>query len=136
MAFNGSLLKLGGADFPLKYIYKESYKITPNRRQDLDPKRTESGKLKRNTLSHYVTTIQFQTKPMWNNEFAQMMSFIRSHYSNEKEKKFSITYYSPDTNDYETGDFYLPDVEISMDMVDTDKKKIFYLSTTIEFIEY
>jgi len=136
MAFNGSLLSLGGSNFPLKYVFKESYKVTPNRRQDLDPKRVESGKLKRNTLEHTVTTIQFQTKPMWNDEFDSLMSFIRSKYTNSLEKKLNITYFSPDTGGYKSGEFYMPDVEINIDMVDTSKKKILYLSTTLEFIEY
>lgn len=136
MAFNGDLLKFGNDTFPLKYVFKESYKVTPNRRQDLDPYRDGNGVLRRNTLSHTATTIQFQTRPMWNDEFEQLMSFLRSHYNNSREKKLSITYYSPDINSYKTGDFHVPDVEMTMDLVDTSNKKIFYLSTTLEFIEY
>lgn len=136
MAFNGSLLKFSGDNFPLKYVFKESYKVTPNRRQDLDPYRDGNGYLHRNTLSHTATTIQFQTKPMWNDQFEQMMNFIRSHYTNTQEKKLQITYYSPDINSYKTGNFYVPDVEYVMDLVDTVKNRILYLSTTLEFIEY
>ena len=136
MAFSGYLLKLGGSTFPLEYIYKESYKVTPNRRQDLDPKRDETGKLHRNTLEHTATTISLQTKPMWNNDMASLMSFIRGSYSNSLEKKVSVTYFSPDTNSYHSGEFYVPDIEFTIDMVDTKKNKILYLSTTIEFIEY
>lgn len=136
MAFNGSLLKFSGDNFPLKYVFKESYKVTPNRRQDLDPYRDANGYLHRNTLSHTATTIQFQTKPMWNDQFEQMMNFIRGHYTNTQEKKLQITYYSPDINSYKTGNFYVPDVEYVMDLVDTVKNRILYLSTTLEFIEY
>ena len=136
MAFNGSLLKSGDDEFPLTHIYKESYKVTPNRRQDLDPYRDANGKLHRNTLSHTATTITFETKPMWNNQFETVMSWLRSHYSNSSEKKIPLTYYSPDTNSYKTGNFYVPDVEMNMDLVDTVNHKIFYLSTTLEFIEY
>lgn len=136
MAFNGSLLKFSGDNFPLKYVFKESYKVTPNRRQDLDPYRDGNGYLHRNTLPHTATTIQFQTKPMWNDQFEQMMNFIRSHYTNTQEKKLQITYYSPDINSYKTGNFYVPDVEYVMDLVDTVKNRILYLSTTLEFIEY
>lgn len=136
MAFNGSLIKLSGDNFPLQYVFKESYKVTPNRRQDLDPYRDANGLLHRNTLSHTATTITFQTKPMWNDEFDTMMSFIRTRYTNSLEKKLHITYFSPDINDYKTGYFYVPDVEYNMDLVDTTRRKIFYLSTTLEFIEY
>ena len=136
MAFNGYLLKISGDKFPLKYVYKESYKVTPNRRQDLDPKRDETGKLHRNTLSHTATTIELQTKPMWNNQMASLMSFIRSRYTNSSEKKVSLEYYSPDTNSYKTGNFYVPDLEFNMNYVDTTNNKILYNSMTIEFIEY
>ena len=81
MAFDGTLLKISGDTFPLKYVYKESYKITPNRVQDLDPTRDSNGKLKRNPVSHTATTITFTTKPMWNDDFDDMMSFIRSRYT-------------------------------------------------------
>ena len=136
MAFSGYLLSLGGSNLPLKYIYKESYKVTPNRRQDLDPKRDEEGKLHRNTLSHTATTISFQTKPMWNDEMASLMSLIRGSYSNTLEKKVNVTYFSPDTNSYHSGTFYIPDIEFTIDMVDTKENRILYLSTTIELIEY
>lgn len=136
MSFNGYLLKSGDDNFPLQYVYKESYKITPNRRQDLDPYRDANGKLHRNTLSHTASTIQLQTKPMWNDEFDTLMSWIRSHYSNSQEKKIPFSYYCPDTNSYSSGDFYVPDIEMTMDRVDTTHNKIFYLSATIEFIEY
>lgn len=136
MAFNGYLIKSGDDTFPLRYVYKESYKVTPNRRQDLDPYRDANGKLHRNTLSHTASTIEFQTRPMWNNEFEAVMSWLRSHYSNSQEKKISLTYYCPDINGYKTGNFYVPDIEMTMDLVDTVHNKIFYLSTTLEFIEY
>ena len=136
MAFTGYLLKSGNDVFPLQYVYKESYKVTPNRRQDLDPYRDANGKLHRNTLAHTATTIEFQTKPMWNNQFETVMSWLRSHYSDSQEKKIALSYYCPDINDYKTGNFYVPDIEMTMDLVDTVNNKIFYMSTTIEFIEY
>ena len=136
MAFNGSLISLGGSNFPLKYVFKESYKVTPNRRQDLDPYRDANGNLHRNVLSHTATTISFQTKPMWNEDLAEMMAFIRNRYTNQAEKKLSITYYCPDLDSYKTGNFYVPDIEFTMDYVDVSGKRIRYMSSTIEFIEY
>ena len=65
-----------------------------------------------------------------------LMRFIRDSYSNSLEKKVSVNYFSPDTNSYETGNFYVPDVEFNINMVDTTNNKILYASTTIEFIEY
>ena len=136
MAFTGSLLKSGNVEFPVQHIYKESNKLVPNRRQDLDPYRDTNGKLHRNTLSHTASTIEFQTKPMWNNEFETVMAWLRNHYSIASEKKISLTYYCPDTNSYSTGNFYVPDIEITMNYVDTVNNNILYESSTLEFIEY
>lgn len=136
MAFNGYLLKMGADEFPLSFVYKNTYKITPNRRQDLDPTRNANGVLERNVLEHMPSTISFMAKPMYNKELAEMMSFIRSHYSVEKEKKVVLTYYCPDIDEYKTGEFYVPDIEYPIDMVDTENKIILYREFPLEFIEY
>ncbi len=135
MAFNGSLLTFGGTKVPLKYIKADSYKVVPNRRQDLDPYRDANGNLHRNTLSHTATTISFETKPMWNSDFATFMALLRNNYSNTLEKKISVTYYCPDLDSYKTGTFYVPDVEYSIYMI-KDGTKILYNPVTIELIEY
>jgi hypothetical protein len=82
------------------------------------------------------STISFQTKPMYNDDLEKMMSFIRSHYSVEKEKKLVLEYYCPDTNGYKTGEFYVPDISFPIDMVDVEKKRILYREFQLEFIEY
>jgi hypothetical protein len=136
MAFNGSLLKFSGDNFPLKYVFKESYKVTPNRRQDLDPYRNANGKLIRNTLSHKPTTISFATVPMWNTDMAKFMKLIRDSYTVSKERKLYVNYFSPDTNGYDSGWFYVPDVEYEIDLVNERTDRLLYYPTTIEFIEY
>lgn len=136
MAFNGYLLKMGGDIFPLSFVYKESYKVTPNRRQDLDSGRNANGVLQRNVLDHMPSTISFQTKPMHNDDLDEMMSFIRSHYAVEKEKKVILEYFCPDINGYKTGEFYVPDIEYVINRVDLKKNKIFYNGFQLEFIEY
>lgn len=136
MAFNGYLLKMGADIFPLSFVYKESYKVSPNRRQDLDSGRNANGVLERNVLDHMPSTISFQTKPMWNNELDEMMSFIRGHYSVEKEKKVLLEYFCPDINGYKTGEFYVTDIEYPINMVDLDNNRILYNGFSLEFIEY
>lgn len=136
MAFNGYLLKMGADIFPLSFVYKESYKVTPNRRQDIDSGRNANGVLERNVLDHAPSTISFQTKPMWNNDLEEMMSFIRSHYSVEKEKKVVLEYFCPDINGYKVGEFYVPDIEYPINMVDLEQNRILYNGFTLDFIEY
>ena len=136
MAFNGYLLKMGADIFPLSFVYKESYKVAPNRRQDLDSGRNANGVLERTVLEHMPSTISFQAKPMYNKDLNAMMSFIRSHYSVEKEKKVVLEYYCPDIDDYKTGEFYMPDIEFVINMVDLEDNRILYNGFQLEFIEY
>jgi hypothetical protein len=136
MSYNGYLLKMGADVFPLSFVYANSYTVTPNRRQDLDSARNADGVLERNVLEHTATTISFQTKPMWNSEMNQMMTFIRNHYSVELEKKISMEYYCPDLDDYKTGEFYIPDIAFSINMVDNEHNRILYNGFQLEFIEY
>ena len=141
MAFSNYLIKIGEnasslTKIPLKYIQAKSYKVTPNRRQDLDPYRDANGQLHRNTLSHKPSTITFSTTPMWNDDMAALMSLIRSSYAIAKERKVYLDYFCPDTNGYNTGWFYVPDIEYNIDLVDTKKSRLFYYPSTIEFIEY
>ena len=136
MAFNGYLLKMGADVFPLSFVYKSSYTVTPNRRQDVSSTRNANGVLERTVLDHMPSTISFQTKPMYNEELEQMMSFIREHYSVEKEKRIVMEYFCPDINNYKTGEFYVPDIAFPIDMVDVKNKRILYREFQLEFIEY
>ena len=136
MAFDGNLIYLGSGNtpLPLSFIKVQSYKITPNRRQDLDSTRNANGKLQRTVLDHYATTVEFQTIPMDNATKNAFMNLMRSNYSSEKEKKMHMRYYCPDTDSYKEGDFYVPDVEFPM--LHIFGTNIQYDSLTWEFIEY
>lgn len=136
MAYNGYLIKMGVDVFPLSFVFANSYSITPNRRQDVDSTRNANGILERNVLDHMPSTISFETKPMDNIKLNEMMSFIRSHYSVEKEKKIVLEYYCPDIDDYKTGEFYVPDITYPINMVDNNTNTILYNSFALEFIEY
>lgn len=136
MAFDGNLIKMGSGatPLPLSYIKVQSYKVVPNRRQDLDSTRNANGVLLRTVLDHYATTVEFATVPMDNEQMATFMSLLRSKYSIEKEKKIHLTYYCPDTDSYKSGDFYVPDIEFPIIYI--DGTTIQYDSVTLEFIEY
>lgn len=136
MAFEGYLLKMGAEVFPLSFVYKESYEITPNRRQDLNSTRNANGVLQRNVLAHRPSTISLSTKPMNNVELAKMMELITRNFVAENERKIELTYYCPDINGYKTGNFYMPDITFPINLVDIENNTILYNSFTLEFIEY
>lgn len=136
MAFDGYLLKVGAEIFPLSFVFKESYEVTPNRRQDLNSTRNANGILQRNVLAHRPSTISLSTKPMDNTELEKMMELITRNFVAENERKVKLTYYCPDINSYKTGYFYIPDITFPINLVDVENKTILYNSFTLEFIEY
>lgn len=138
MAFNGTLMMFGADVFPTKFIQAESYTITPQRRLDLDSGvNNANGVLQRNVLDHTPTTISFSVRDgLWNDENAELWAFIQNHYINAAEQKVTVNYYSPKTDSYETGDFYIPDIEFPIYFVDSANQRIQYRSYTIELIEY
>ena len=137
MAFSGNLLALGGTPFPMKWIEFDTYKVTPNRRQDLDPFRDANGLLHRNVVGHAPTTIDFELRSMYNKDVAAAMAFIKSKYESYEEKRLQITYYDPENDNYNTGTFYLDsNIEFPIKHIDVRRSLIKYDNINISFVEY
>lgn len=139
MAFNGYLIMLGGPQgtvLPLKYMRYETYKITPNQRMDYNSTRDSSGVLHRTALAHTASKIEFNTPRMSNKDVDAMMRLIRNRWISSAERKLTLYYYDPETNDYKSGTFYMPDIDFTITNVDTAKNRIMYAETRIAFIEY
>lgn len=137
MAYNGYLLKIGGpagSEFPMEYVQAETYKITPNQRQDMDPTRDTSGVLHRNVVAHRPSKIEFNTRKLYNTDVEIIMSLLRQNYINEAEKKLVLQYYVPDLNSYQTGNFYIPDIDFNI--ISIADNKIRYDAIRFAFIEY
>ena len=139
MAFNGYLLKLGGASgtvFPMKYIKVEGYDATPNQRMESEAKRAITGELHRTTVAHTATKIEFNTPNMTNVDVAEMMRLFRSKWTSVAERKLKLQYYDSETDSYKTGDFYMPDIKFPIQRIDLENNLIYYGETRIAFIEY
>ena len=131
--FNGSLFSSGGERFPLSYIYKETYKVS-RKIMDLDSFRNANGVLERNVLDHTSTVITFDTKPMSNTHYAEMMGWFRRHYSVPRERKISLVYYDFEYDDYFSGWFYMADPETPVHHV--WGREALALQTQIKLVEY
>ena len=140
MAFNGKLIELKtGAnyvEFPLKYVKAESYKVTPNQRMESSAKRSASGVLTRNTVSHTASKIDLNTTPLTNSDVSAINTLFSNAYSDSLERKLDLRYYNPSTDSYYTGTFYIPDIDYNILSVDLTKNEIKYDSVRIAFIEY
>lgn len=134
MAYSGWLIKIGNSTALHQYIAAQTYKVTKHI-QDLDPYRDANGKLHRNALSHVSYTVTFDTRSINNTQMEEIMSVIRSNFSNAAERKIdNFTFYLPETNDYVTAPVYLPDIDFKINLADSSIVK--YEPTTFEFIGY
>ena len=138
MAYAGYLIKVGGSSgtaLPMKYVQIGSYSITPNQRMESEAKRAVSGVLHRATVSHTASKIEINTPPLTNAEVVAMMTLFSNAWSNALERKLTLYYYDMETDAYKTGDFYMPDIQFSIDHIEPGNV-IVYNSIRIAFIEY
>ncbi len=134
--FQGYLIKLGADIFPHQYMEYNTYKITPNRRLDLDSARNANGVLSRYVLEHTATTLQFELRQLEGKDQEIVVDFIHNHLANVAEKKVVATYWSPDIHMYKQGEMYIPDVDWTPFKIDAKTNQIWYKKTTVKFIEY
>ena len=132
--YDGYLIKMGDSVFPNAYILEKSYKVSPNKRQDLDPFRDANGVLHRNVVNHRPSTVQFQIRRPTSVTMNVINSILQGAFINEAERKLILTYYCPDLDTYQSGEFYVPNPEYTIDYIYNDV--VYYDYFTMEFIEY
>lgn len=138
MAFSGYLIKMKNGndvvELPLSYVKAESYSATPNQRLESSAARSTTGYLKRTTCDHTATKIEINTIPMTNTQWKTLWDLIKGKFSNLKQRNITLEYYDNESDSYQTGDFYMPDIEYPILRVDGNT--IYYDSIRLAFIEY
>lgn len=135
MSYNGYLIKVGTYEISMKrFIAAESYQVTRNV-QDLDSYRDANGVLHRNALEHAPIKVEFTTPAMLTNtEVAELMGAIRNQSTNTVERKYNVSVYVPELDDYVTQDMYMPDPQFQI--YGSYDNKLTYKATRIAFIGY
>ena len=140
MAFNGKLIELktngSWVNFPIKYIKAESYKVTPDQRMESEANRSADGYLKRTTVDHTASKIDFTTTNLTNTDVKRINDMRTAAFTNAKQRKVDVRYYNPDTDSYNTGTFYMPDVDYEINRVDLQTNTVHYNPIRFAFIEY
>lgn len=142
MAYNSTfgLVQLLGtnsnAKFPINLIRYETYKVTPNQNQDLDSTVDTTGNLHRYPLDHTRTKIEFNMPITTGDVVTQVMDLLSSYWNKPTERKVHLRYFNPLTNGYQTGYFYIPDIDFTIMNIDEANGIIKYTETRIAFIEY
>lgn len=131
--YSGFLLKIGNEIFNMKYIKEKTYKGYVSV-QDLDSYRDANGLLHREALSHVPIKCEFETIPLNNEQYEQIMDMIRRNYINELERKVTITAFILEYNGYVTQDAYMAEPQ---PQIQTIKDNIIqYAPLRIAFIGY
>lgn len=134
--FKGYLLKFGNAVFPQKYL-AQSPTFTPNQRTEAEAYRDVNNDLHRVTINNHKTKIEFSTIPnITLEQKIEIENAMRSGLINEVERKYSITYWNDDINDYKSGVFYISDISYNIVRVDTKRNTIVYDAVSYSLIEY
>lgn len=135
--YNGTLLIFGGeggTPLPKTYIRVESYKATPDQRQDLNSYVDANGYLHRNALPHTRTKVEWETPYLTNTQVAQMNEIFRNAMTNTTERKVTVYYYDNETDSYTSGEFYMPDAQYTI--YNADDRRILYAPIRFALIEY
>lgn len=136
MAFSGYLLKSGNDIFPHKYIQLASWNTTPNQREEIKAYRDDNTRnLTRVTAAGRKTAIQFKTRPHLHlAEKEEIQNFFYNHETDHDERKIQLTFWNDESNTYETGYFYRPNMQFVIEQIsDAD---IVYAEFTFDLVEY
>ena len=148
MAFAGYLLKYSYTSgsrtidviFPHNYIQLESWKSTPNQREEIRAYRDENTRnLTRVTASGKKSIFSFKTRP--NLHLAEKQAIQTFFTQGEirtggdaNERKIKLTFWNEETNDYQTGWFYRPNMEFPI--IKITNSDIIYGALDFSFVEY
>ena len=140
MAYSGYLIKLKGGtaeNLPLKYVALESYSCTPDQRMESKATRATTGVLRRTTVAHKPTKIEFETPAMMTNkDVAALNTLIQEHYTDALQRKLTIEYYDMETDTYRDATCYMPDVQYKIVRIDKATNLVYYDKIRYAFIEY
>ena len=133
--YKGYLMKFNDTVFPNSYMLE--YSSTPDQRMDVSAERDNRGNLHRSTLPAGKTSIKFTTHIMSLSEKIAMQNIIMNAINSNgifEERKCLVEYWNDETNDYDTGWFYVPDIEYKV--LDADFDDVRYAPISLELIEY
>lgn len=136
--FKGYLLKAvkTGAIFPDEYIEFGSWDSTPNQREEIKAYRDDNTRdLTRITSQGRKSTWKFKTRE--NLHLADKMAiqkFFTDAESDADQRKIRLQFWNDETNDYQEGDFYRPNMPFKHKSHTDDD--IIYQSLELEGVEY
>lgn len=135
--FKGYLIRrtVDNKNFPDKYIQYSTYSSDPDQREELKAYRDDNTRnLTRVTADGMKSKITFQTRENLHlDEKIEIQKFFTDKEISKKQKTISLKFWNDETNDYDTGTFYRPNMNFPIKKITDDD--IIYGAMTITCIE-
>lgn len=128
------LIKFGSSWLPTKYLLADGWEQTPNQRTEIAAYRDANVYLHRTTSPNHKTSLTLNFCPMCRADKETVQSIISSAFVDEIERKVGITYRNEETNSYESGVFYIPDIRYKT--LGWFGGECWYSSFSCELVEY
>ena len=125
-------VKLGNDILPREFIKHDSLQVTLNT-LDVDSYRNANGTLVKNTVANKVK-VEFETPYLYMSKKNELMNLISSHYINALDRRFYVTVYVDELDDYKTVLCYLVDPVFKKQQ--NSPSGIIYQPTRIAFVEF
>ena len=140
--FLGYLLKIANSSiiFPNHYIQYETWKSTPNQREEIKAYRDDNTRdLFRVTAEGRKTIISFSTRPGLDLQdkliIQDFFNCGETEFNGDvDERKIHLTYWNDEDNCYKSGYFYRPNIEYPIRAITQDNIK--YGEIKITLVEY
>ena len=109
MAFDGTLLYLGGAGIPMDLIQSGSYQFTAAERVELDRYTDMLGALHVVVAEHTRLWVSLDTIRLNGAQMQMLMTWLNNHYSDAGDRRGTVSLYDPESDGYIEAEMRLKD---------------------------
>ncbi|WP_455715329.1 DUF6711 family protein [Anaerosporobacter sp.] len=130
MAFEGWVIKNDSTVLNNDLLAEKGYKSNPDQQTDEDSYTDGDGKLHRNILSHLRSKIWLSTNELSVSDKLHFQTVFPSR------SVVTLTYWNDEREVYESGDFYIPDIDWTIQKINKITKERTYEPISLTLIEY
>lgn len=136
--FQGYLFKAVATNtpFPNRYIEFKTWSSTPKQREEIKAYRDDNTRaLTRVTASGKKSVFSFNVRQgLHLEDKIALLKFFTDAETSAVERKIQLQYWNEESNNYDTGYFYRPNMPFKIIRIENDD--IIYDTLKLEFIEY
>jgi hypothetical protein len=124
-------------ELPNSYLVLGGSASTPKQREEIEAYREDySRDLHRTTADGMKTKQTFTFRSLTDTQLSALKNVMKNSLVSKKERKYKITYWDDENLEYDSGDFYIPDITYTRKRVDEEKKILYYDEFEMSIVEY